>query len=670
VQQHFQPFLHNLVTTIAAPSATLSGTDAQIRCSGAQGFFLGERRMLSEMRLVAFGHEPEVIRTRLQADGLFEVIAIIRDGSEPTPDATLLLSRRRRQQPDGFSEQWTFRNHGFGSRSIDLELFCAADFADTAEVKGGRPPTRSQPAVDDGDGLGYRYADAVVSVHASIAPVIDIEKGRLQWDIIVAPHAESVITVDVRAAAGETLFRSAPACSYAPTVQSCDQRFTTLIEWSFHDLAALALTDGETGDIFISAGSPWFLTLFGRDSLWAARMLLPFGVDLAASTLRVLARRQGTLFDTISAEQPGRILHEARPAVLNMGAVVLQPLYYGSIDATPLWISTFAEAWRWGLAGDAVAELLPALQAAARWLVDISDADDDGLLEYIDHSGSGLSNQGWKDSGDAVNWIDGRLAVPPIALAEAQGYAYRAALDAAEMFDAFGVEGSEGLRAFAVRLKEAFHRCYWLSDDRGDYIAVALDGNKRPVDAVTTNPGHLLATGLLDAEQEALVVRRMMAQLACPAGLRTLAPGSARFNPVSYHNGSIWPHDVAICARGMMLAGFPDEAAQLLRGLLVAVESFGGRLPELYGYDLIAGGVVPYPASCCPQAWSAAAGAVALWSTAPVVPGPDGPVFLEPALLVDEVDIDGLVCGGQRLTVRHRRGKIEIIGSGVGTADQ
>jgi glycogen debranching enzyme len=346
--------------------------------------------------------------------------------------------------------------------------------------------------------------------------------------------------------------------------------------------------------------------------------------------------------------------------VFDMGHTVLPAIYYGSIDATPLWIITLAEAWRWGLDGESVIALLPALRAAARWLVDDSDADGDGLLEYMDQSGQALSNQGWKDSGDSMNWIDGRLAEPPIALAEVQGYAYPAALDAAELFDSFGVDGSAALRAFAARLRAAFHQQYWLTDDSGRYIAVALDRHKHPVDAVTTNPGHLLATGLLDAEQEALVVSRLMSDLACPAGLRTLAPGSGRFSPISYHNGSIWPHDVAICARGMMLSGFASEASAVLGGLLVAVETFGGRLPELYGYDAELGGVVSYPASCLPQAWSSATAAVALWACAPVVPASNGVRVLTPAPLVDELEVDGLVCGGQRFHAVNRDGIVQL----------
>ena len=661
---NLQPFVHDLVTTIAAPSITLSAVDGQIDGrGGAQGFYLGDRRMLSLFRVLGFECEPSVVHTRHHPGGSFDIVAVLRDGSEPTPDPTLLLSRSRSQHRAGFTEQWTFRNHGSGARVVSVQLSTATDFADTTDVKCGRPPTQLQPAANEPGGLIYRHDRCSVSVRASGDPVVDIETGQFSWETPVEPHGQATITIEVDARADDAAFRAAIDRPWrSPTVHSSDRRLDDLVAWGFNDLADLALADiGGFGDTFISAGSPWYLTLFGRDSLWAARMLLPFGIEPAASTLRVLARRQGTRVNPMSAEQPGRILHEARPDVVDMGEIVLPPLYYGSIDATPLWISTLAEAWRWGMSQDDVTALLPPLRAAADWLLVHSDADGDGLLEYIDGTGHGLSNQGWKDSGDAVNWIDGRLAEAPIALAEVQGYAYRAALDAAELLEVFG-DGSDdchALRGFATRLHAAFHERYWLHDDLGAYIAVALDGDKRPVDSVTTNPGHLLATGLLDPNQEAIVVQRLMSQLACPAGLRTLSGASDRFSPISYHNGSIWPHDMAICARGMILSGFHGQAADVLRGLLVAVEAFGGRLPELYGYDDELG-VIPYPASCRPQAWSAAAAAVAVWATTPIVPGADGPTMLIPARIAEEVEIDGFVHRGQRVRTRHRQGIAEI----------
>ena len=669
-----QPFVHGLVSTVRAPSVTISGGDGQVRLSGACGFFFGDRRMLAEFRVAAFDREPELLHTRESPGGQFEVTAVIRDGSEPTPDPTLLLTRRRAQTAAGFDESWTIRNVGLNRRTVHLSLFLGTDFADTTAVKSGHLSPMVDPSSDPGDSTWSASAlGASVVVSASLSPTLSATGRSLNWSLVVDPaQAISFVVTIVANQVPDGAFR--PGAGHAtwatPTITSADQRFNALVQWGFDDLAQLMLADpDEPSDSFVAAGSPWFFTLFGRDSLWTALLMLPFGADLAWSTLRVLARRQGTETDERAAEQPGRILHEARAGVLDNGVISLPSPYYGSIDATPLWIITLVEAWRWSGDDESARDLLPALQAACRWLIEDSDADGDGLMEYIDRTGFGLANQGWKDSGDSVSWKAGPLAEPPIALAEVQGYGYRAALDAAEMLDAFGLPGADELREFAGRIHEAFHRRFWLVDEDGAYIAVALDADKKAVDPVTSNAGHLLATGLLDADQEAVVVARLLRDLACPAGLRTLATTSARYNPVSYHNGSIWPHDTAITARGMVLAGHPEAAGTLLRGLLVAVETFGGRLPELYGWDDLHHCVFPYPASCRPQAWAAAASAVAVWAVAPITPGKDGTVVAlaaAPVLTDAHIVVEGLVCRGMRWSATIADGAVTLSQSPTG----
>ena len=386
--------------------------------------------------------------------------------------------------------------------------------------------------------------------------------------------------------------------------------------------------------------------------------------SLAASTLRALARRQGVGIDVRSAEQPGRILHEVRPATLNHGILSLPPIYYGTVDATPLWITTLAEAWRWGLPDAEIVPLLGALRAAVSWLTDDSDADGDGLCEYIDTVGNGLSNQGWKDSGDSINWHDGTLAKAPIALVEVQGYAYEAAVNALALFEHFGLAGSQRVTAFAERLRTAFHDKFWIKDDRGTRLAIALDADKRAVDSTTSNPGHVLGTGLLSVDEEAAVVERLVTALDCGVGLRTLSMTDKRYNPLSYHNGSIWPHDTAICARGMILAGHPGPAGHLLAGLIEAATAFDGRLPELFASIDEYARIVPYPASCRPQAWSAALGAVVLWAAAPLLPrGPgQAPRQLAGIGLFDPLVIDGFEFRGQSVSARVLDGTTSFSG--------
>lgn len=658
-----QPAIHHLVACIHAPSVTLSDPDGRITGAGVEGCFLGERRLLCEHLLTVADRAPEPLDSRLDADGALHLTAIVRDGSEPTPDPTLLLRRTRRAHAAGFTETLELRNSGVEVRVLEVVLSTAADFTPTSTIKEGQPGRPRQHPTEIDGGVAFAHDGYEVHVTATPAPVAEVRpgSGRLRWQVTVPPASSWWTTIEVRGSQpDDQAFRPVAATTLgwsAPTVVASDATLATLVQWGFADLAHLALADPlAPDDTFIAAGSPWYFTLFGRDSLWTARFLLPFGTGIAASTLRTLARRQGTRVDQSTAEQPGRILHELRPAAPEVGDMRLPPAYYGSVDSTPLWITTLVEAWRWGLADDEVVALLPSLQAAVGWLLEYADADGDGLCEYIDGSGHGLSNQGWKDSGDSVHWHDGTLAAPPIALIEVQGYAYAAALDAAELYAHFGLDGGERLREFAARLHDAFHRSFWVADPLdpgGVRLAVALDADKRAVDATTSNPGHLLGTGLLSADQEALVVERLMDRLACPVGLRTLSDHDARYNPLSYHNGSIWPHDTAIVARGMVLAGHPEAAAVLLRGLTTASTWFDGRLPELYASIDDVTPVAPYPASCRPQAWAAAVGAVALWACAPLVPGARGtaPRVLTGARLAQHLEIDAFTVAGRAVPV-------------------
>jgi glycogen debranching enzyme len=337
-------------------------------------------------------------------------------------------------------------------------------------------------------------------------------------------------------------------------------------------------------------------------------MLLPRSVELAAGTLRTLARRQGTRHDPGSEEAPGKILHEARTAPVLVNTVSLPAVYYGTIDATPLWVCLLHEAWQSGMPEAEVAALLPALTAAMAWITGPdADPDGDGLLEYAGSSSGGLANQGWKDSADALRNLDGSFALAPVALCEVQGYAYAAALGAASLAGAFDLPDGPAWLAWATRLRERFHATFWLADEVGPYPAIALDAGKRPVTGATSNMGHLLGTGLLSAGEAALVATRLAApDLTTPYGLRTMTSTSAAFNPLSYHCGSIWPHDTAIAILGLQAEGHSELARALALGLVRADEHFDGRIPELYGVFPDGGPPVHYPTSCRPQAWAAA----------------------------------------------------------------
>ncbi len=390
-----------------------------------------------------------------------------------------------------------------------------------------------------------------------------------------------------------------------------DQRLARWLDTALDDLDALRLAlPDHPEDAFFAAGAPWFFTLFGRDSIWAARMMIPVDVSIAASTLRVLARLQGTKDDAASAEEPGKIPHELRAASLPIAKedLSLPPLYYGTVDATALWVCLLVDAWRAGMPVEEVAALVPNLRAALDWMA--GAAANDGFLAYFDRNGKGLSNQGWKDSGDSIQWRDGRLANGPIALCEAQGYAHEAAVGAAELLDAFGLDGGDEWRTWAQRLRTRFNERFWVTTDEGRYPGIALDRDGQAVDTLTSNIGHLLGTGIVDAAGEARIAALLVdPSMASGYGVRTMSSAAAGYWPLSYHGGAVWAHDSAIIAHGMDRAGLAKEASIVVEGLLNAAEGFGFRMPELHaGHSVKERGLpVPYPAACRPQAWSAAA---------------------------------------------------------------
>ena len=336
----------------------------------------------------------------------------------------------------------------------------------------------------------------------------------------------------------------------------------------------------------------------------------------------------------------------------------LPPVYYGSVDATALWVCLLHDAWRWGMAPDDVASLLDPLEAALGWLVGDADSDGDGFIEYLDLSGRGLANQGWKDSGDSIQFSDGTIAEPPIALSEAQAYGYEAAISGARLLDAFGRAGAADLRAWALRLRERFRRAFWVSDSRGRFPAIALDSSKTPVATAASNPGHLLATGLLEPDEVAAVAARLgEPDLDCGYGLRTMSADAAGFNPLGYHTGSVWPHDTGIAISGLAATGHARVAASLADGLLRAGPAFDYRLPELFGgTDARVGEpVLAYPEACRPVAWSGGA-AVALLQAALGLEAdvPRGIVRVAPRKefrWLFPLRVTGLVVAGHPLTV-------------------
>lgn len=608
-----QPTLHNCRITLVAPTQAVTGSDGWIR-SDAEGIYHADIRAVSQLSLATDAVINLVATQHEAADSLVQRF-ILRGVGETGRDPELVMTRTLHVSPGSVRDDLLFENFGSNKLSFEVAIRIASDLARIDSVKAGRATVEAEATVEDtSDGVVLVWSDSTVHVRA-IVPALP-RSGRR---ILLGP-GESVtltVTVDVTVTAEEIFLPATDPDRFVPDLDISvnGHGLQRAVKRSLEDLRSLLLVDAEAPqDAFLAAGAPWYLTLFGRDSLWAARFLLPLGTDLAMGTLRTLARRQATEFDARSQAEPGKILHEVRAEALDLGnGVVLPPVYYGSIDATALWVSLLHGAWRYGADEEQVQDLLPNLEAALAWLV--SSTGPGGLLSYIDSSGRGLANQGWKDSADGIRHRDGAHAEPPIALCEVQAYAYAAARQGAELQKHFGVGDPDRWNDWATRLSDLFRASFWVDSPQGPHPAVALDGAMRPVSALTSNIGHLLGTGICNATESAQIAKLLVSpELNSGYGLRTMASDTGGYNPLGYHTGSVWAHDTMIAARGLAADGFLSEATELARGLLAASVSFQGRLPELYGgYPAEPDGEpTAYAASCRPQAWAAASTVEAL----------------------------------------------------------
>ncbi len=548
---------------------------------------------------------------------------------------------RERTLADRFREQIGVANHTPTPQDIRVELALDVDSADIFEVRGYDRAARGEllPIQVTADGLvfGYRGLDEVtLRTHVTFDPAPEItaapeadlgsviarwawhlepgEKRRLEWrawserdptDRPLHTIGTDVGATDPAAAHREWTARNA-------TIETDNDIVDRVVARGVDDLCLL-LDRTSDGDDFVAAGVPWFATLFGRDSLLASFGAIAFAPSLAADTLRVLARRQATAVSDEHDAEPGKILHELRSGEMARTGELPFAGYYGSVDSTPLWLVLLGEYHDWTADDDLVEELWPSAMAALEWLDTWGDLDGDGLVEYARRSPRGLRNQGWKDSADAIRDRTGRIAEPPIALAEVQGYAYDARRRMARLARRRGEDGlAARLDADAALLKARFAERFWVADR--SYLAMALDCEKRPMDALGSNAGHCLWSGIVPDEAAHLVAERLLApDLFSGWGIRTYGADDPGYNPLGYHTGSVWPHDTAIAAAGLKRVGEDEAARRLADGLFDAAQEFPGfRLPELLcGFERSeTGGPVPYPVACSPQAWAAA---VPLW---------------------------------------------------------
>ena len=617
------------VTLVEGRTFCLSNGIGDIQPGTPHGLFFRDARLISRWELRLDGQAPHPLSV-ITHEAFAAMFVLRRPPMAGRADSTLLVVRER-LVGDGLRETITLDNLGREASAITLVLHVDADFMDLFAVKGGRASNGGADATVVGAELFLRArcnASGGLSVSASADPLV--LPGALSWRIVVPPGERWITEIVVQPTLasrpvqpkfhrGERLERSGPARkiqawrSASTVIAADDPVLTQVLRRTESDLGALQIHDpDQDGRPFVAAGAPWFMTLFGRDSLLTAWMALPLDVGLALGTLQTLAESQGKRIDPITEEEPGRILHELRLGP-DSARVLGGNHYYGTVDATPLFVMLLAECWRWGADEVTVRALLPAADAALSWIDHHGNRDGDGFVEYQRATDRGLINQGWKDSFDGINDAAGRVASPPVALCEVQGYVYAAWLARAELADAFDdpLTAARYLAA-AEKLQQRFAETFWLPDL--GWYAVALDGRKHPVDALTSNVAHCLWSGIATDEHAAVIVERLATDdMDTGYGLRTLAASMGAYNPMSYHNGSVWPHDTAIAVAGLLryahLDGAVDLAQRLAAGLLDAAAAFGGRLPELFcGFSRTEfSPPIPYPTSCSPQAWASAA---------------------------------------------------------------
>ncbi len=615
------------VTLVEGSSFCISSPNGDIQPSHPHGVFVQDTRILSSWGLTINGQslEPLAAETKEPYRALFVGRVPRTDGYADSP----LIVERLREVGAGLLEQITIRNYSLSPVECLIQLIVEADFADVFEVKEARIERRwDETRRPDGNSLTIQAVWEGVSKGVVITAVgAEIEGGVLRYHAVVEPGGDwkTVLKAipsgegtgrgnlfmhpDLREPSPSDL-RRREWVAKIPVLQMGNHSIERTLQRSYDDLGALRIEDPEHPErVVVAAGAPWFMTLFGRDSLWTSLMALPVDPSLALGTLQTLADHQGTMVDPMTEEEPGKILHEVRLDVSSSLALGGKSAYYGSVDATPLFVMMLGAVSRWGFSPDATAALLPHADRALAWIRDYGDKDGDGFVEYARLNDQGLINQGWKDSWDGINFADGTLAEPPIALCEVQAYVYGAYMSRAWMaYDA----GDEALGAElvdrAVQLKTRFNEQFWLPE-RG-YYAIALDRDKRPVDACASNMGHCLWFGIVDEDKAPMVVERLMSpEMFSGWGVRTLASDMRAYNPASYHNGSVWPHDNAIIAMGMVRYGFIEQAQRIATAILDGAEYSNGRLPELFcgfGRDRLAQ-PVPYPTACSPQAWAATA---------------------------------------------------------------
>jgi glycogen debranching enzyme len=610
----------NTVSILDGNSFVVSDRRGDIDASpiDTQGLFLDDTRFLSRWILTVNGMRPTVLSVDEQEYfqvQFFEAVTT----STIYVDSHLSVARKR-AVGKGFHEEILVENHDKKPMDLDIQVDVAADFADLFEVKDKlqKKGELYAKATNDRLTLGYKRDRYVRETYISANQKGQVDEKGFHFKVHLPPRASWTVSLDVQAsnrATGDGEVRNKANVdawvANAPRLVCTWDPLHLIYKRSLVDLAALRFRTGLTGGALPAAGLPWFMAVFGRDSLITSFQALPFAPELAATTLRTLALFQSRQDDAFRDAEPGKILHELRLGEMTAFEERPHSPYYGAADATMLFLIVLEEYVRWTGDQGLARELEREARAAVGWIDRYGDRDHDGYVEYERRNKeTGLENQCWKDSWDSIAFADGTLAPLPRATCELQGYAYDAKRRTARLArDIWNDQGwAQQLEREAEDLKRRFNRDFWIPER--NFFALALDGNKRKVDSLTSNIGHLLWSGIADDDKAESCVKHLMSDaLFSGWGVRTMASSEGSYNPIGYHVGTVWPHDNSFIAWGLRQSGYRAEAALISRAMLEAADLFGGRIPEAFGGFTRADTHYPveYPTACSPQAWATGA---------------------------------------------------------------
>jgi glycogen debranching enzyme len=622
------------LTILDGTTYFMSDSSGDIEAKRAEGFFHEDMRHLSRWVLRIEGEPPLLLSSR-RVDYYSARVAGAACVDEEIDAATIAI-RRERFIAGGVHEDVIVENLTEQPRDLELTLEFASDFGDIFECRT-HPEKRGDVVQEVGEQqvmLRYERGDYTRTTIVRFSRPCTLTRERATFALALSPRETWSTCVDVVPVVDGEERPSRRRCgefgkpkpdmplsldewlNTAPLLETDWDSLRHTYRQSLVDLAGLRFRPlPDTAWSVPAGGLPWYMALFGRDSLITAYQLLPFHPELARTTLETLARLQATARDDFREAEPGKIPHELRRGELAVLGDIPHTPYYGTHDATSLFLIVLDEYERWTRDRELVRALEANARAAVGWIEEEGDLDGDGLLEYLQRSPGGLENQSWKDSRDAIQFADGRLAEPPIATCEVQGYAYdalrRTARLAREVWE--DRDFADELEAAAERLREAFEAAFW-HEERGHY-AVALDRDKAQVDSLTSNIGHALWSGLATSDRAEVTAARLRSpELATGFGIRTLSKADRGYNPLSYHTGSVWPHDTALVAEGLRRYGYREQASRLVHDLLEAAEAFAGRLPELFaGFDRsLTGFPVEYDGASRPQSFAAGAPLLAI----------------------------------------------------------